>query len=378
MVNTKNTQETPVVSAVSSSLDAILRRCLLQLIHSPESVSVLQQLSNELQAVLGAEQCLLLDAGANNHTLEQAEWLKVLLHSAENIPYFALDNKQTRLIFPLRFERRLCGGLLLSWPDQAAYTVPGLEAVSQLAPVLAQMLFNITQARDQRRHDLYEERAAISRELHDSLAQSLTYLKIQATRLHVALRQYEPENKAADQLSEQKLPSPIAYTAQDILAELRTNLNDAYRQLRNLMTTFRLTIHGKSFKLAVRDSVDEFSKYNNMVFELNDRCPADILTVEEEMQVLQIIREALYNSVKHSQATTALVALHFEEPVLLVSVRDNGIGFDDQQKHERHHGMTIMQERAYRLGGKLRTQNINTGGTALEVTFVPKRYVGHV
>ncbi|MGB1257142.1 MAG: histidine kinase [Thiolinea sp.] len=345
-------------SLVSQRLDAAIQQCLLGLIHSPEAADSLQQLTDELCEVLSAESCLLLDAGETQARSEYAGWLQALEHGAENTAYFALDVEQCQLIFPLRFERRLCGGLVVRWKKCRDYQIGMLTAVSRVCPVLAQMLLNIAQARNQRRHDLYEERATISRELHDSLAQSLTYLKIQAARLDAAL-------KKTPQLQSKQ-------AAQDILAELRSNLNDAYRQLRSLMTTFRLTMHGKSFKLAVHDSIDEFNKYNNMVFELNDRCPAGILTVEEEMQVLQIIREALYNIVKHSQAKLASVALHFEKPLLVVAIRDDGIGFDRQQKYDRHHGLTIMQERTYHLGGKLKVRAVDPAGTEIRISFAPK------
>jgi two-component system nitrate/nitrite sensor histidine kinase NarX len=70
---------------------------------------------------------------------------------------------------------------------------------------------------------LLEERAVIARELHDSLAQSLSYLKIQVGRL-------------------QLLPggAEAAAQARDIVTELREGLNGAYRQLRELIATFRL------------------------------------------------------------------------------------------------------------------------------------------
>jgi nitrate/nitrite-specific signal transduction histidine kinase len=75
-----------------------------------------------------------------------------------------------------------------------------------------------------RRLALLEERATIARELHDSLAQSLSYLKIQVSRLDAALRR---PNGAA--------------VARPIIEGLREGLSGAYRQLREILTTFRLT-----------------------------------------------------------------------------------------------------------------------------------------
>lgn len=355
--------------SLDERLERAIRQCLLALIHSSEPERVLKQFTDCLTRELNADYCVLLDAGSGLSGIVAmgdlpceksllADWLQALERDSENTPYFSPDDHAARLIFPLRYEHRFCGGLVVQWPTAESYDTTTLADLAAICPVLAEMLINVSHGKDQRRHDLYDERATISRELHDSLAQSLTYLKIQATRLQVALTPQadQPENKAA----------------LDVLTELRTNLNDAYRQLRGLMTTFRLTMHGKSFKLAVRDSIDEFNKYNNMVFELNDRCPAGILTVDEEMQALQVIREALYNIVKHSQATTAVVSLHYQGALLVISIKDDGVGFSREQKSERHHGLTIMQERAFNLGGKLRVSGMENKGTEISISFAPK------
>ncbi|SWC21569.1 nitrate/nitrite sensor protein [Klebsiella pneumoniae] len=82
-----------------------------------------------------------------------------------------------------------------------------------------------------------EERATIARELHDSLAQVLSYLRIQLTLLKRSI----PEDNA---------------TAQSIMADFSQALNDAYRQLRELLTTFRLTLQQADLPSALREMLD--------------------------------------------------------------------------------------------------------------------------
>ena len=274
---------------------------------------------------------------------------------ADKALYYSITDDNSKLLFPLIHQKCLHGGLVISCHPELPMSNETLLAISAQCPTLAKILENICLANTQRRDDLYEERAAISRELHDSLAQSLTYLKIQATRLQAVLPELTNHGVASE-----------------ILEELKTNLNSAYRQLRELMTTFRLTMHGKSFKLAVKDSIDEFSKYNNIVFELNDNCPQDILTVDEEMQILQIVREALYNIVRHSQASKASVSLTYKKPQLVIRIKDNGVGFDFHKKDQRHHGLIIMQERAFRLNGKMKIYGTLNKGTQINIPFTPK------
>ena len=325
---------------------------------------------------VGAQQCYLISFDVSNaqtkliaqHGLLDPEandayqqYLPTLEKVVDKAAYYSVNADDSALVFPLLQSNRLQGGLVIEWPSKPSGINADedmLNEISEVCPTLAVILGNLALAQVQRRHDLYDERAAISRELHDSLAQSLTYLKIQATRLQMALKEAENTQKA-----------------NDVLDELKKNLNSAYRQLRELMTTFRLTMHGKSFKMAVRDSIDEFNKYNNIAFDLNDNCPPDLLSVDEEMQILQIIRESLYNIVRHSQAQHASVSLVFDEPELVIQIQDDGVGFDLEAEHQRHHGLIIMQERAFSLNGQLKLSGAPGEGTLIGITFEPKQTI---
>ena len=300
----------------------------------------------------------LLDPAANE-TFQK--YLPTLEKVVDKAVYYSVNADDSALVFPLLQSNRLQGGLVVEWQSETSekpVNEDTLNEISEVCPTLAVIIGNLALAQVQRRHDLYDERAAISRELHDSLAQSLTYLKIQATRLQMALKEAENTQKA-----------------NDVLDELKKNLNSAYRQLRELMTTFRLTMHGKSFKMAVRDSIDEFNKYNNIAFDLNDNCPPDLLSVDEEMQILQIIRESLYNIVRHSQAQHASVSLVFNDPALVIQIQDDGVGFDLEAEHQRHHGLIIMQERAFSLNGQLKLSGAPGEGTLISITFEPKQTI---
>jgi len=206
-----------------------------------------------------------------------------------------------------------------------------------------------------RQRVMQEERAAISRELHDSLAQSLTYLKIQASRIQSILIQ--------DQYDEVE--------AKQVVLELRNNLNIAYRQLRELMTTFRLTMNGENLTQAIEETIAEFEKRTSIAFELDTRLASDELSTDEEMQVLHIIREALSNIVRHSHARRAKVALRHLDENIEVIIEDNGIGIDNRQRRAQHHGLIIMQERCHNLGGEFNVEELETGGTRVITTFKP-------
>ena len=252
--------------------------------------------------------------------------------------------------------------LLLAGVDIERHPDDSHEFLHILCAGLAAIFVGTRQARVKRRQDLYRERATISRELHDSLAQSLTYLKIQAARIQSMLSQEHPTDK---------------YDHTDIdgvVQELRNNLNVAYRQLRELMTTFRLTMDGKNFGQAIEDSVGEFEKRSRIAFDLDNRIDDDELTVDEAMQVLHIVREALSNIVRHSHARRARVALHhWQGSAIRVSVDDDGVGIDKSQQREKHLGLIIMQERSRNLGGEFKVEEHDDGGTGIEITFTPQK-----
>ena len=203
---------------------------------------------------------------------------------------------------------------------------------------------------------LLEERSVMARELHDSLAQSLTYLKIQATRLSLLIRSGE-ETDSVD----------------DALGELKEGLNTAYRQLRELLTTFRLQMDEQGLGPALSTTVDEFNARGNIAVHLDNKLEVSPFSVNEEIHVLQLVREALSNAVRHAQATRVTVGLGYEDEAMVrVSVEDNGIGIPQKAERDQHYGLAIMQERAHSLRGDLRVERQPSGGTRVCLRFRPK------
>ncbi|MCP4981609.1 MAG: hypothetical protein GY935_14080 [Gammaproteobacteria bacterium] len=241
------------------------------------------------------------------------------------------------------------------------------QVVEILAQGFADVICATRLAQVNHRRALQQERATISRELHDSLAQSLTYLKIQASRLQSIFKSGLTENQRDS--SEVEL----------VIQELRGNLKVAYRQLRELMTIFRLTMNGENFNQAIEESIAEFGKRSNIVFELDNRLGSDELTTDEEMQIQHIIREALSNTVRHSHAKRARVMLHqARDYCIQISIEDDGVGIDQMQRRAKHHGLIIMQERSQTLNGKFTVEEQSSGGTKITISFKPQKLVQSV
>jgi two-component system nitrate/nitrite sensor histidine kinase NarX len=114
---------------------------------------------------------------------------------------------------------------------------------------------------------------------------------------------------------------------------------------------------------ALSDSLDEFGRRSQIVFDLDNRFPDGLLDDEEELQILQIVREALANIVRHSHARSARIELRQADGALCVQVEDDGIGLQGGCAEGNHFGLSIMQERAASIGASLRVEGLLPQGT---------------
>lgn len=265
------------------------------------------------------------------------------------------NNDGRRLLLPIRTPGQLLGTLEVWYPAEKGLPETSRRLLETLTDQLATAIFLEKQITEEQQLTLAEERTVIARELHDSLAQSLSYLKMQVTRL-----------RRLNIDGEQK---PIH---DDILDELSTGLNSAYRQLRELLATFRLKLDTPDLATALRKTIDEFSERlgKPVAFEYN--LPPQTLSPNEEIHTLQIVREGLANAVKHADATDIAVKVVFDSPQVRASIQDNGKGLPGGDQPVNHYGLIIMQDRARTLGGKVNVRNRDEGGVEVALTFVPK------
>jgi two-component system, NarL family, nitrate/nitrite sensor histidine kinase NarX len=216
-----------------------------------------------------------------------------------------------------------------------------------------------------RRLALLEERATIARELHDSLAQALSYLKIQVTRLQSAVRGRVRNGEV-----------------ESVLDDLREGLNDAYAQLRELLTTFRIGLGGQGLGQALEETVAGIAAHGTLYIELDNRIADGQLGANDEVHLLQIMREALCNVQRHAGASRARVSLGWTpDGQVRLTVVDDGVGIGEafrngSEARPGHYGLTIMTERARQLGGRLDIGPGPDGGTLVELRFPPADLTG--
>ncbi|OYY62416.1 MAG: histidine kinase [Hydrogenophilales bacterium 28-61-11] len=374
-LETRVEEKTAELTIANRSLE-LLYHSIARLYNGPVAPDTYAILLKDLENVLGIGhgQACLVEAGASHArviatTLEPAHGdidVCGFLSCAEclanpTLAVHALDNGRRVLSLPLQDTEHHYGVLQLEMPpgkELALWQTQLLEALSRHIGIA---IGTARRAEQSRRLSLLEERAALARELHDSLAQSLAYMKIQVSRLKPLLPPPDPA---------QIHPGSVG-AASEVLAELREGLNSAYRQLRELLTTFRLRIEGEGLAAALNKTVAEFAGRGDIPIALEAHLAGCTLSPNEEIHALQIVREALSNVLNHAQAKQAEVKLLCNsDGSVSATITDDGIGVR-QSAGVHHYGMTIMDERAKHLGGQLSVENLPALGTRVTLHFMP-------
>ncbi|MBS99883.1 MAG: hypothetical protein CMI01_14550 [Oceanospirillaceae bacterium] len=252
----------------------------------------------------------------------------------------------------IRFEMGTgCGWLLLAAP----LALP--ESVERLLAPLAHAIgrgLSIHCLHQKRIDDaVHQERRAHAAELHDSLAQILGYLRLGTSRLDARCsRCNQPDLQA-------------------IATDLSHQTRHAYRMLRDLISSSRLTLEGGSLHTALAAAVEEFEQRSALVFELDDRCPQLEPDENIAIQVLMIVREALSNVVRHAHAQHVRIQLMpLNSAGLQLRIEDDGCGLSAERKRGDSFGLGIMQERAEKIGARLEIGPRPEGGTRLDLQVV--------
>ena len=258
------------------------------------------------------------------------------------------------LIYPISSQGNNLGELRAHYIDGHSPHSWERELIQALAHLIGTSLSLERQREQDNRLLLLDERTTIARELHDSLAQALSYMKLQVSRLQTLIRRGEEGERLLE-----------------VSDELREGLNNAYRQLRELLTTFRLQIQDGGIEQALDDTAREFAERGAMRVLLESSPLAFSLSATEQIHVLQIAREALSNCARHAHAGQAWVQLRQSGEDVELLIEDDGVGITPGFDTRLHHGLNIMHERARSLGGKLSITRRKQQGTRVELRFCP-------
>ena len=274
--------------------------------------------------------------------------------SATNVVYPCQKaGYQTVAIFAIRFRGELLGIFNLYFRASHAVTRAQRHMLETLGDNLGIAIENQRLISRVKEMAASEERTLLAQELHDSIAQSLAFLNIEAQMLDDALKRSATTD------------------AQDILAQIRVGIQSSYEDVRELLVHFRTKIRTEDVALTIRHTLEQFESQTGIRTTFTESGSGVPLPPENHLQVLHILQEALSNVRKHSGANVVDVEM-LRDRVYRFRVRDNGRGFDPvavEQKSEGHIGLSIMRERAQRIGGEVSVASQPGGGTVVTLTL---------
>lgn len=243
--------------------------------------------------------------------------------------------------------------LLFDVPTERPLDPSQLKTLDDLGNEMSLVIDNHNlQLQDQRRADVVKsEQQRIARDLHDTLGQNVSYLRLKL-----------------DQLSNSKLTSGQA-ELQDELSRLLAVADVAYEQVRDTLDALRKKEH-RDLEEIIRLHASQAADRAGFSATVHSSGHARQLAPRQTRQIIFIAREALNNIEKHANARKIDIFIHWQGSEFRLIVCDDGTGFNPAtvNKTDRY-GMTIMHERAQAINANLAIESAPGQGTELTLTL---------
>ena len=255
---------------------------------------------------------------------------------------------------PIRLQQRVLGEVDLFYRNETTLTTEDRDLYDALSGHLANAIESLRAQALVREAAVSQERTMLARELHDSIAQSLAFLKIQVSLLRSALEKNDN--------------AQVAQTLDEIDTGVRESTND----VRELLLHFRTRIDNDDIEQALRTTLRKFEHQSGLSARLQMHGHGVALPSDVQLQVLHVVQEALSNVRKHAHASAVQVDV-FRDPSWVFRVRDDGRGFDPatHSQDDTHVGLQIMRERAERIGARVEVHSLPDQGTEVCIELKP-------
>jgi len=256
-----------------------------------------------------------------------------------------------RYCLPLSYRNYLSGLLIFDMPAEQQVSDQQLSILQKLTPELALAVdyshLN-SQVIDQRDATLVERRR-IARDLHDTLGQNISFLRLKL-----------------DQISDRDPLLGIA-EFQDDLERMRSVADEAYEQMRGTLAN----LHPDSQILledALRSLAKKVAERANFKIAWNTQGTPTAIRPHTNRQILYICRETMNNIEKHAQAEQVSIDLLWEKDDLTITITDDGCGFNPNASLRKQNlGLTIMAERAVDINAQLMIDSVLGQGSTISL-----------
>lgn len=261
---------------------------------------------------------------------------------------------ETVMTLPVRLHQHLMGEVDLFYHARISPTPAERSLLEALSSHLASGMENLRLNALEKEAAVSQERHLLARELHDSIAQSLAFLKIQVQLMRDAVKNCDEREIAT------------------ILEEIDVGVRESYSDVRELLLHFRTRTNAEDIEPALATTLQKFEHQSGIKTTLTMQGQGLPLGPDVQIQVLHIVQEALSNVRKHARASQAWLDVQ-QQPTWRFEVRDDGVGFnpENDQFDETHVGLRIMTERAQRIGAHIEVLSTPSRGSSVILTLTP-------
>jgi two-component system nitrate/nitrite sensor histidine kinase NarX len=243
----------------------------------------------------------------------------------ESLKHCAKAGFETVVNIPIKAHERLMGEVSLFFHAHVSPSPAERSLLEALNSHLAGAMENLRLNALSREAAVSGERHHLSRELHDSIAQSLAFLKIQV------------------QLMRDAMQSQDKVVMQSVLEEIDTGVRECYGDVRELLVHFRTRANAEDIEPALATTLRKFELQTGLRTALVITGYAVPLAPDTQIQVLHIVQEALSNVRKHARASQVWLRVE-QQPAWVFEVCDDGVGFvaDHGPIDDTHVGLQII------------------------------------
>jgi len=251
------------------------------------------------------------------------------------------------LIVPLQLpEDEVMGVILAGNIKSPGFNQRHLVLLNSLSGQVALVIRNYQLLTDLEYQTVMAERARLAREIHDGLAQTLGFLKLQVAQMQSYL--------TLDEFDRLKESLQITY---------RT-LAEAYLDARHAIDGLRIAPDELGLEGWLELTVNEFQENCDIPIKLDIQAIQTPLASEVQVQLIRIVQEALSNIRKHAHASQIWVTCQLEGGELILEIKDNGCGFShDEVPGSSRYGLRGMRERAELIGAEFQVISKKGDGT---------------
>jgi len=250
----------------------------------------------------------------------------------------------------LSAERRVLGVLMVGNRRVRSLHQRQLALLQTIAGQVALVVQNAGLMAELEFQSMIQERARLAREIHDGLAQTIGFLKLQSSQLRTILARGEVER------------------ARQYLDLFYSTLSEAYQDARQAIDGLRISPDECGLGGWLAQTTNEFRDLSGLNVELDLQDVHAAISPEVQAQLIRIMQEALSNVRKHASAQAVRVVCRETDDDLWLEVHDDGQGFlpEDIAAASRH-GLRGMRERADLIGADFQVVSRPQEGTIVRL-----------